>query len=461
MFLWSGQKGKDAMTTDTRIGGGASVRVYRHPLLATINPYLQGLEDGQDPAARCWTPHRAATAAVLLAYDAPNPLFIRWENAALCLSAPTSVTVRRGGTYNGLMKALARQAPTVLPRLRADLRRHVRAALTQVPRTWGWVLLAVDGTKEELPRTAANEAAFGIADNGGYPQILLSAIVEVHTGLLWDWRIAPARGSEKRHLQEMAGALPREALLLADANYVGYDLWATLVQARRAFLIRVGGNVRLLTALFPEADLRQHGTRVYAWPRGKQGTCPPLRLRLLRVGSPRHWVWLLTNVLEPARLSRRAAGAIYRLRWGAEVFYRGFKRTLEHVKLRSRAAGRATLELQWALIACTILVLAGVRALARARQDPRRLSVAGLRHAFRQALRPYPAPTATVGHAAFRLRLARGLRDDYVRRRPKRSRYRPRTRLTPKTHRLKPPHHRSATAREQRRAQQLWPKLAA
>jgi hypothetical protein len=39
-------------------------------------------------------------------------------------------------------------------------------------------------------------------------------------------------------------------------------------------------------------------------------------------------VYLLTNVMETTRLSRRMAGEFYRACWGIEVEYRGLKQTL-------------------------------------------------------------------------------------------------------------------------------------
>jgi hypothetical protein len=463
MFLWSGQKGKDAMKTDATIGRGGSVEGYRHPVLNLMSPYLADLSDQGDPAARRWTPRRAAWAAVLMACEASHPLFIRLQNILPSLQEDFTGVRAPGTTYNGLIKALLRQAPTLPPAFRTRLREHVRQALDAVPRVHGWTLLAVDGSKEELPRTGANEQAFGIADNGRCPQSLLSVIVEVHTGLAWDWRIDAARGSEKDHLRQMAPDLPAgpDFLLLADANYVGYDLWATLAEAGRWFLIRVGGNVRLLTGLFPDAQVVREGRSVWVWPQGQQGHAPPLQLRLIQVGTRKSPVWLLTNVLEEKRLTVRDAGEIYRLRWGAETYYRGFKRTLGWFKLRSRSGERAKVELEWALIACTLLGLVGVREVVQKRQDPGRLSLAGVVHALRQALRGVTGGSPARRLQELRERLAGSLKDTYQRRAAKRSRHRPRTKSTPKAHRLKPPQRRRATAKEKRRARTLWPKLAA
>src|SRR5205814_723634 len=155
------------------------------------------------------------------------------------------------------------------------------------------------------------------------------------TGLLWDWRVDRAGGSEQEHLVDMAAALPPRCLLLGDGNFVGYRVWSTLHTHGHGFLIRVGGNVHLLSKLFPEARFQRHGERVYARPIPMQHKLPPLRLRLIRAGRPGKRVYLLTNVLDAARLSRKAAGKIYRLRWGAELFYRTLNRTLGFWKLAS------------------------------------------------------------------------------------------------------------------------------
>jgi len=444
------------MKTDRTIGRGLSVCSYRHPLLSNINLYLGCLKDLQDSSARRWTPHAAAVAAVLMSLDATHPLFVRLGNAQACMESDFSGRRRTGKTYNGLIKALTRQAPRVLPAIKKHLRQKVLESFRRIPRTCGWRLLAVDGTKEQLPRTVSHEAFFGIADNGKFPQALVTAVVEVHTGLLWDWRIDRGCGSEKGHLEEMGPTLPEDVLLLADGNFVGYNIWSALVDAGKWFLIRVGGNVDLLTDLFPDTVLERQGNIVYAWPKARQRRCPPLRLRLIRGSESVH---LLTNVLDESRLSQESAAILYRLRWGAEIFYRTFKRTMDLARLKSRSGARASLELEWALITCCILSLLGTQALHQSGKDPRRLSPARLMHACRDALFHGTSVRIRTGDP-FQRALAQAVRDSYVRHGSKKSRHRPITKNTPKSHQLKPPNLRPATRSERTLAQEQQ-KLAA
>lgn len=428
--------------------------------MAAISLFLQPLSACVDPAQRRvrWTPLAASTAAVLMAL-AEGALGGRFREAHRCLAADYRRRRRTGATYNGLLKALERQQHTVLPRVKAELRAHVRRRLQRIDPAGRWVLLAVDGSKEDLPRTRAHEVGFGIADNGRFPQAFVTAVVEVYTGLLWDWRLGPARASEKRHALEMIADLPDDALLLADAGFVGLPIWSTLQNHGKHFLIRVGGNVRLLTDLWPQTQTRRRKDLVYVWPKKGRQDHPPLKLRLIRVGSGPKTVHLLTNVLDPRPLSRKMAGAIYRRRWGVELFYRTFKRTLGCAKLHSKSARRATIEFEWALVAITLVTLLGIDALVRRRRDPRRLSAAPLLGALREALRRDLGARGHT-HEALQRALGRCLKDTYQRRRSKLSRHRFTTVNTP-TKYLQPPNVRPATAQEQADAQKYGHRTAA
>jgi hypothetical protein len=465
MFLWSGQKGRDAMQTDSRIGRGGSTGGYRHPLLQRINPYFACLRGLADPTARRsvrWTPPAAALAAVLMAFDPGCTLTVRCRDALACLGLDFTRRRRVGKTCNGLLKALVRQAPAILPLLKSSLRQQAQAMWEKIPRVAGWVLLAVDGSKEDLPRTRSLEEHFGIADNGRCPQALITAIVEVFTGLPWDWRIGRGRGSEKDQLIAMTADLPARSLLLADGNFVGYAVWSAPAKAGREFLIRVGGNVHLIRRLWPDARIDRRGDIVYAWPTHRQKHAAPLRLRLIEVRGGKDPVYLLTNVLDRRRLTDAAAGKIYRRRWGVELFYRGLKRTLGYAKLRSRSGRRAAVELEWGMVSLWVLAVLGIEQLHRRRISRRRLSPAGLLGAVRTALvrGVDPARAARAGRDLDRA-LGRAVRDRYQRHAAKASRYRPVTRNTPHPLQLKPPRVRLATDTERRRAEQAHPRLAA
>jgi IS4 transposase len=69
-------------------------------------------------------------------------------------------------------------------------------------------------------------------------------------------------------------------------------------------------------------------------------------LRLIRLRCGRRTTCLLTDLREESEFSEQQAGVLYRMRWGVETFFRGFKRTLQNHKLRSHNPENAVRELQ-------------------------------------------------------------------------------------------------------------------
>lgn len=239
-----------------------------------------------------------------------------------------------GATYQGFMKALRRDSDRLLPRVQQHVRDAVRDAAGQ--RWWtrrGWVVMTVDGTKIDAPRTLANERVLGVVGKDKtHPQMLLTAIRHAGTGLAWDWRIGPVRSSEQNHLREMIDDLPCEALVIADALYVGFDLLSRLHESGRHFLVRVGANVSLLRTL--GFEVCEEKDTVYLWPACWRKGRPPLALRLIRIKRGTRTMFLVTNVMDRSRLSHEDAVFFYEMRWGAEIFFRSAKQTLERRTVR-------------------------------------------------------------------------------------------------------------------------------
>jgi hypothetical protein len=245
----------------------------------------------------------------------------------------------------------------------------------------------------------------------------VTTLIHLPSRVLWDWRQGPGHSSERRHLLQMAGSLPTGTLLLADAGFVGFAVLCTLQRRGIEFLIRCGANVRLLLddtrAEF--AAGRDGGRWVYLWPQHFRGG-PPLRLRLVVLKRGRRRLYLLTNVLEPARLPRRVAAELYAARWGVELHYRSLKQTLERRKLRASTPQAGAWELAGNLLALALLLAQS--AWLRGVQAPR-ASIARLWRLMRQALE-----ALWWGQAAgwFGAAVRQASRDDYVRRRSKRAR---------------------------------------
>src|SRR5207247_2154707 len=161
----------------------------------------------------------------------------------------------------------------------------------------GWKVFGCDGTALACPRTAELERRLGTAGGkpGGLPpvpQLALSALVHLPSGLLWAWRLGKGGAGERDHLRALVPSLPPGALVVADCGYQGYELACDLAKAGLAFLIRVSA---LATFYRDEPASGEWGDGpVWYWPlEAQRSGRPPLRVRLLRVRGPgrRHDVW--------------------------------------------------------------------------------------------------------------------------------------------------------------------------
>jgi Transposase DDE domain len=357
-----------------------------------------------------------------------------------------------GASYGGWVKAQMRDAPQLVPGIVKKLRSHMRG-LPHHQRCGRWEAFAIDGSKIACPRTRKNQQAMGeIGKPEGIPQSSLTAVLHLATGLPWDFRAGPGTDAERAHLRAMLPEFPAGSLAVTDAGFPGYGLCREMTERKQAFLLRVGGNLHLLTEL--EYEFEVHGQTVYLWPQEQQGkNQPPLQLRLIVVeDEEKQPVYLITNVLAPDELTDEEAGDIYQRRWGIEVFFRTTKQTMQHHTMLSRTPETCFLEMTWAFLGVWLLELMTAREIAAAGKHPCRRSPAQARNCVRRAMSDRrPCLRSRVGLCRA---LAHCLRDDYVRTRPKASRNYPRKKQhkPPDPPIIKPPN-----ATQLRKAKQLTP----
>jgi hypothetical protein len=311
-----------------------------------------------------------------------------------------SPTARLGGTYQGFVKALRRRGDVLGLWLRAAFQDRMRDWLGDDDLVGGWRPLAADGTRFACPRSRSCQRAFRRASRDkAPPEVGLTSLWHLGVHCFWDARVAPATVSERTLLRQMLDGLPPRALLVGDAGFVGYDLCADLTRRGVGFLLRVGGNIELLTGL--GVVRRENADTVYLWPLQHRGG-PPVVLRLIVVGTGRRRVYLVTNVTTRATLSRKQAADFYRRRWGIETAYRAVKQTLARRTLRSRAADLALHEVVGIVLASWMLTLMGLlargRKAVRAAVAPAALART-LRHAFGRLGRRGPSVWRALGRA--------------------------------------------------------------
>src|SRR5215468_8593957 len=380
-----------------------------------------------------WKPRLLAATALLWATSDLPTLQARFGQARKIITKVFRWQLAPGGSVQGFLKMLSKWQPELLGVVIPHLRQQLRAGQPAQWETAGYVAFAADGSRVAVARTKSLEARFApqrrsrrrrqhppaararrpkhrVAaarhKKATSPQVWLTLLWHVGSGLPWAWRTGPSGASEREHLVAMVPELPAHALLVADAGFVGYEVWQTLLAAGHHFVSRVGANVRLLRQL---GWVREHAQVVYLWPDyAARKHQPPLVLRLVVVQDGKQPVYLVTDVPK-TRLSDRQVAMIYGARWGVEVFFRTFKQTFGCRKLRSRSAANAQLELEWSLVGLWCICLLGRRELNASGQESARLSPAGALHAFQRTLREYrlrpDAPAETLWAQLQRARL--------------------------------------------------------
>jgi len=274
---------------------------------------------------------------------------------------------RPGKSFSGFEKAVAKLPMPMLRALAAGIRSRLPMVFAGRWKVGGFIPLGCDGTRQNCPRTAELEQRLGSGGKeGSSPTIWNTTIVHLTLGIPLGWCLGKgSKPSERSHLISMLRWLPRAALIVADAGYVGYEVLATMLSRKVFFLIRMSSHATFYTQTEePWAEFREG--IVYYWPKKHQKDGkPPLRGRLLRIHSARHKndVWLFTNVEDAQQLSLETAATCYRWRWENEGFFRTYKRTLKKATLMGRTVAQVHREAEASMLATQLLLCQGALAI--------------------------------------------------------------------------------------------------
>jgi hypothetical protein len=351
-----------------------------------------------------WMPAALVRLAILWVWSSETALVAAAQEAiaqatAFWGAAPV-------GSYQALTGALKSYTAQLLPALWQRLQGLAEQCDGPGWRVGLWLVLGMDGSRLNVPRTKKNETRFcqsrkkrGKKRRHGKkrarharlrrqtkkkshydpqpvgPQMWLTLLWHIGSRLPWCWKLGPSYASERAHVLEMLQQkFPKNTLFCGDAGFVGYDFWQAIAQAGHHFLVRVGSNVRLLKRL---GYVRERAGIVYCWPKESMRKKQlPLALRLLHFHDGRGDVYLVTNVLLESALSDEQTSDIYRRRWGIELQFRAFKQTYVRSKLRSRTPACAEIECHWSLLGLWMVQLLAYQEQTAADEPPPKTSIA-------------------------------------------------------------------------------------
>ena len=405
-----------------------------------------------------WRPEELAIQAIIWAWQqAENVTDAFTDSLRVCKELKLAGAVK---TYTSFMNALERYTPM----FSVELRRRFQSLAEEIAgRFWRddeWVLTGFDGSRASAPRSESNEQAlcapnYGEGKTAKYrkkkskgmrrrkneknkpqpqePQVWITMFWHMKLRLPWTWRLGPSNSSEREHVKTILQEeeFPENTLFCGDAGFVGYDLWKSILDSGGHFLVRVGGNVHLLSE---EADIKEVGGGiVLCWPKDKMNSGdPPLRLRLVEIKIGKTKMWMLTSVLDPNKLSVKQIIKYYKMRWGIEVEFRGLKQILDKHDLRCRNSDRVYVELDWSIRAMAIAELIALlqqipthdeKSTSQEQYDPKHRSLANTMRVLRSCMKElheYADPKCDV-----RFKLSRALVQKYQNHTDKKARYCP------------------------------------
>jgi hypothetical protein len=375
-----------------KVREGYPCRIHRRAWPGFLNRVVPGsvwqafgaqVRHSKDPRVR-WSAKYIVLAWIVMGWSLQGQLAERFREACEFLSQCFARRRRPGESYQGLTKATIRVGPDVFHRLWECLWPTIPQRLGPTWTWFGWIVMGVDGSRIDAPRTRRNQEALRRAGRDKtHPQWWITWMTHLPTNLIWDWRQGPGNSAERVHLRQMIPSLPKPLLLVADSGFGGFDLLWQLSRAGIEFLIRCGGNTTLLVEGAFQRIAREGGQQyVYLWP-GNRRSRKPLRLRLIVLKRGGKRVYLLTNVLNSIRLSRPMASRIYAARWGLETEYRALKQTMDRRKVLARTPEPGAMELSGNILALAMLVLQAAIVLTT---RITRLSVASALKVIRRAI---------------------------------------------------------------------------
>jgi Transposase DDE domain len=406
-----------------------------------------------------WSPLGLVSLALCWAWSESRNLTDAFTQAVECCQ--TILGSSPLNSYQGFMAAMVRWTSPFVEVLWLRLHRKMEEIGGKFWRIAGWVPIAFDGSRSSAPRTQANEKAYCATNYGKgktaryrkkktkgmrrkanqrnrpqpqEPQAWITMLWHMGLRLPWMWRLGPSNSSERGHVMDMlnAGKFPEKTIFCGDAGFVGYALWSGILDSGADFLVRVGANVSLLRDS-AHYSVEKNGV-VLCWPRAMmQSDQPPLRLRLVKIRLGKTKAWMLTSVLNPAKLTKKQMINFYKMRWGVEVEFRGLKQTLDRSRLRCRNEKRLMAELNWSIMAMAVAELFALKEQLSSKRtkagkasvtpDPVKRSLAETMRAIRRCLRkPHQVPAR---HSNLQSALRNAVTDSYQRKSSKRARYVP------------------------------------
>jgi hypothetical protein len=254
-----------------------------------------------------------------------------WPDPTLVLPSASALTYRRYQLGARPMVSLFKQLcqPLATPATPGAFR-------------FGLRLMAIDGTKEDLPDTPANAAYWGrhtaTRGDSAFPQVQGVYLVECGTHAIVDAGFWPYHTSERIGGRRVLRSITPRMLVMWDRGFHEYDLIAAVGQRDSHVLSRLPAGVHPeYVRSLPDGSYLAY---IYptAWRRRRAGERLLVRIICYTVTDPRLVGYgeehrLLTTLLDPQMAPALDLARLYHERWESEL-------VVDEIDTHQRLAGR-------------------------------------------------------------------------------------------------------------------------
>ena len=188
-------------------------------------------------------------------------------------------------------------------------------------RVKGHRVFAVDGMKMQVTRSDELFDALDWHASGYNPQMLVSTLYNVVSGVPHDMRVAPTHTSERAELWAMLDSLREGDILTIDRGYPAFDLTAELLHRKVHFVVRLPAGTFKAVKQFV-ADGGTDGWVTISPPSRLRKTHAKIRVRVLVFPGKDLKPFVLMTDLEEVEFCWSEMGELYHRRWAAEEFYK-------------------------------------------------------------------------------------------------------------------------------------------
>ena len=242
-------------------------------------------------------------------------------------------------TKSAFVQSRMKINPEVFKRLSALLVQEFYTDNDLSIKLWqGLRLLAIDGSRINLPMTEELKTIYGLSKNQTQTivaQARCSIMYDVENQYVLDGILAPLKQGEKSLAESHLEHCKANDLLIYDRNYPSYDFIYQHIDKGLDYLIRSKISFNQVTTDFEASGKTSQIVEFY--PRKKANTSDkpydkdtPIKVRLIRIELPKGDVEILiTSLLNSKKYPTKLFKELYFKRWRIETFYDELKNKLK------------------------------------------------------------------------------------------------------------------------------------